>query len=95
MHEIIGPIVGLSVFVQVMLGLVIAAALPLLYVWMFVDAVLRDEREYPSSSSNEKLMWVLLIVFVHVSAVLYFFLVFRKVKRGSVPLQYGAVAPVA
>ncbi len=60
-------------------------ALPLLWLWMLIDAVLREEWEYPGATptSNNKLLWVLLIVLVQVSAAVYFFMVFTKVKRGS------------
>ena len=63
---------------------------PLFWVWMLVDAVVRDEREYPARNSNEKLVWVLVMVFVQFAAVLYFFMVYRVIQRGSRAHQYAA-----
>jgi hypothetical protein len=69
------------------LGVLVAAvalALPLAWLWMLLDALLREEWEYPGAtqSSNNRLLWVLLILFVHVSAVAYFFIVYRTARRG-------------
>ncbi len=72
-----------------MLGVLIVAAaiaLPLAWLWMLIDALARDEHDYPGGpGSNEKLLWVLLILLVHVSAIAYFFIVFRRRKRSPLP----------
>lgn len=93
MHELIGAIVGMAVLAQVVFWVAVTLALPIFWVWMLVDSVLREEREYPGANSTEKLVWILLIFFIQWPAVLYYFMVVRKVRRGSVPMQ--AAAPVA
>jgi len=64
-------------------------------IWMLIDAIMRQEYEYPNSSGNSKLIWILLLVFVGlIAAVVYYFMVFRKIKRGSGPASGIPAAPV-
>ena len=64
---------------------VIAVGLPLAWLWMLLDALLREERRYPggTAASNNRLLWVLLILFVHVTAVLYFVMVYRPMRAAD------------
>lgn len=79
----------------VVLGL-IALALPLLWVWMLIDSIIREEWEYPGSTaaSNNRLLWALLIAFLQFPAVLYYFMVYAKAKRGMVLRPAWAYPPV-
>lgn len=91
-----GGFIALSVLSSLgALGIVVAAvalALPVGWLVMLIDALLRDECDYPgaTATSQNKLLWVLLIVFVHVSAIAYFFIVFRTPRR-----QYAQPASAA
>jgi uncharacterized membrane protein len=87
-----GFLIGTSVLGALgALGLLAAAAalaLPVAWLWMLIDALLREEWEYPDATarSNNRLLWVLLILFVHVTAVVYFFVVYRNApRRGRTP----------
>lgn len=85
--ELFGMFVGISAL-TLTLGTVLASlAAPVLWLWMVIDAALREEWEYPgaTASSNNRLLWVLLMIFVQIAAIPYYFVVFAKVKRGSVP----------
>jgi hypothetical protein len=84
--EVFGALAILGFVVQVVVIGLLAAAFPLFWIWMLVDAVLREEREYPGSGENDKIVWVLLIALVQVVAVFYFFMVYRKVRRGAAPV---------
>lgn len=84
--EVLGALAILGFVVQVVVLGLLAAAFPLFWIWMLVDAVLREECEYPGSGENDKIVWVLLIALVQVVAVLYFFMVYRKVRRGAAPV---------
>jgi hypothetical protein len=81
---------GFGLFVAVKIAIVVLAGLvfPLFWIWMLVDAVLRREADYPNGTSDVKLLWILLLLFVHVSSVVYLFMVFRKART-------SAVSPVA
>lgn len=77
---------GLLVALKVVLGATVGIAAAVLWVWMIVDALLRDSRDYPSGRSEEKLVWILLMIFAHLSAVAYLVLVFRKPRgQGQTP----------
>jgi uncharacterized membrane protein len=63
---------------------------------MFIDALARQEHEYPgaTATSNNRLVWSLLIAFVQVAAIPYFFMVYSKVRRGSLVQLASANAVV-
>jgi hypothetical protein len=50
---------------------------------MLIDAVLRTDAEYPSQGSTEKIVWIVLMVFLQPAAIAYYLLVYRKAKRGT------------
>jgi hypothetical protein len=75
------------------LSALVAIAYPVFVVWMIVDGVLRADAEYPGVQANRKVLWVVLMVLVHPVAVVYFFMVFNRVKRGSLASCPGP-APV-
>ena len=85
--ELFGLFVGMSTLAFTLGAVLISLASPLLWLWMVIDAALREEWEYPgaTASSNNRLMWVLLMIFVQIAAIPYYFVVFAKVRRGSVP----------
>lgn len=93
--ELFGIITAASVVVQVIVWSVVGLLLPAFWLWMLVDALLREEWEYPggTTTTNNKLVWVLLIVFVNVLVVPYFFMVYGKIKRGTMTRPAWVAAP--
>lgn len=77
---------GLSIALITLFVTIAAMLLPFAWLWMLIDALLREEWEYPQATvtSNNRLVWALLIAFLQFPAIFYFFMVFGKVKRGSV-----------
>ncbi len=91
---------------------IIGLALFALNIWMLIDAVGRQEYEYPNSNGNSKNLWVILMAvgivlsFGWIVALVYYFKVFKVVRRGSVappwaqqqmqpgaPQQYAQATP--
>ncbi|MDZ4180029.1 MAG: hypothetical protein U1E29_12485 [Coriobacteriia bacterium] len=75
---------GLQVTVVVTVLAIASLLFPVFWLWMLVDSILRESWEYPSAGNNEKIVWVLLTALVQPVAVLYYLLVYRKVRRGAV-----------
>lgn len=94
MWDVIGAVIGLSMAVQGLMWATLAVAAPVMWLWMLVDSILREPADYPHGSGNEKLVWVLLIIFVNWAALPYFFVVFAK-KRRSPTATYTTSAPAA
>ena len=80
MEIMLGPVIGFPLLGLPLMSLLWTA----FWIWMLVDAILREEEEYPGIAANQRLIWVLVIAFVHIAAAVYFFMVFAKGKRGVV-----------
>lgn len=49
------------------------------WLWMLVDCLTRKDRKFPNRGGNERLIWVLVLLFLNViGALLYYFLVKAK-----------------
>lgn len=83
MFELAGLTTAFFVIGALVVVALVSLAAPIAWVWMLIDAILRDDAEYPGSSANTRLIWVLLMVLLPISAVAYFFLVYARKKRGA------------
>ncbi len=92
---VVGVAVAVAIVFRTGLWLLFAVALPIAWLWMLVDSILRTDAEYPSRDSVEKIVWIVLILLVHPAAIAYYVLVYRKQKRGQVPISPVPVAPPA
>ena len=56
-----------------LLGLLIGAAIFIFWIWMLVDCI-----QNPSLTGNEKIIWVLVVIFLHALGALIYFLAGRS-----------------
>lgn len=64
-------------------------------IWMIVDGILRTDAEYPGTNPNRKVLWVLGMVLLHPVAIVYFFVVYAKVRRAPRYTSCEQVPPAA
>ena len=85
--ELFAALFGMSVATFALAAVAVGLVFPLFWLWMLVDALVRDPSGFPGQSDTDKLVWILAMVLVNVAAFAYWVMVYR---RGSVP----AGAPV-
>lgn len=83
MFETFG-IIGLGLAGVTALSALASIAYWVLVIWMIIDGILRTDAEYPGTDPNRKVLWVVLMVLINPVAIAYFFMVYAKVKRGTV-----------
>ena len=72
-------ILGLTMAISVIYAIIVAVIFGFL-IGMFIDCLQRPRESFPSSGEYDKLIWCLGIFFANfVGAVMYYFLVYRKV----------------
>jgi hypothetical protein len=69
-----GLFVGLGAFVLVVWALVILASV--FWIWMLIDALVNEP------TTNDKILWFLVIFFLHFIGALIYFFVRRSARRG-------------
>ena len=74
-------VVGFVLALKASFWIITFIVLPLVWLWMLVDAIARKAEDYPSKSTNEKILWIVLIVVFQVSAAVYFFMVWRAARN--------------
>ncbi len=93
--ELFAVMFGMSVLAMTLLAAMAALLYPLFWIWMLVDAIVRDPAEYPNGGENEKVVWAVLVAVAHPVCILYFFLVVRKRQRTATgaPVAQHAAGP--
>ncbi len=81
MFEMVAGVFALGLIAQIVFWAFAGLLFPLFWLWMLIDAALRDDAAFPSRGNNEKIVWILLLAFLQIPAVFYFFMVYRKAPR--------------
>jgi len=93
MFEFVAGVLALGLAAQIVFWIVVGLLFPLFWLWMLVDAALRRDDEYPSMGGNEKLVWIVLMAFFQIACAFYFFMVYRKIERGTLAAPAAVSAP--
>lgn len=88
--EVFGVMLGTSLVVLAIAAALVAVLFPLFWLWMLVDALLREPADYPGGDGTEKLVWVLLVLVAHWGAIVYYFAVYAN--RGRTAIAVPALA---
>jgi hypothetical protein len=65
-------------------GMLVAVCGTALWVWMLIDAAKRDEKQFPGEGSDQRLIWILIIVLTNwVGALIYYFLIYKKMGKAE------------
>lgn len=49
------------------------------WIWLLIDVIKRKDNDFGSKSDNQKLIWILILVFTsYLGALIYFFMVYKK-----------------
>lgn len=89
--ELFGVMIGMSVLIWISIAVVVGVLFPAFWLWMLIDAIVREPGGYPGRDNTEKVMWVVLMIVFQPVAALYFFLVWRP-GRGVAPAAPPAPA---
>jgi len=81
--ELIAAAFGLSIAAWVTIAVVAGLLFPAFWLWMLVDAILRDTAAYPSRDSAEKVVWIVAMLVLQLAAPVYFLLVWRPGRQGA------------
>ena len=87
--ELFGIWAGFFALGQVVAWSAVSVLYPAFWIWMLVDSILRDQSEYPGGGGNTKVVWIVLLAFFQIVAVVYFFMVYAKIKRS--PRKQGDI----
>lgn len=49
-----------------------------LWIIAIIDCVKRDDKDFTVGGDNAKLIWILLLIFVHVSCIPYYIIIMKK-----------------
>lgn len=76
-------IIPISAYIgQLLLGII--SVVIIFWLLMIVDCLQRNENNFPHKGNNEKLIWIITLIFLNAAgAILYFILVLNNYKKKS------------
>jgi hypothetical protein len=80
-----GAVVAVLLALKVSIGILMFVVLPVLWIWMLVDAAFRADSDFPSGSTNEKLLWIVVMIALPLASIAYWLFVYRAGRRVSQP----------
>jgi Phospholipase_D-nuclease N-terminal len=90
--EFLGTLFGAYLAWKLVIAVTAGLLFPAFWIWMIIDAVLRDTTAFQSRSTNEKLIWILAIAFLHVVSIVYFFVIWLPARNRVAAPNTAAVS---
>ena len=87
--NVLGGLFGLSMFsfsfiwmALYCLMIVVGIAGLVLWVIMLIDVAKREEKDFPDKGDNQKMIWLLVVIFGGwIGALVYYFVVYKKARK--------------
>lgn len=92
--EALAASLGISIAMLVLVTVIVSLLFPVFWVWMLVDALVRDTDAYPSRDIAEKVMWVVIMAIIQPAALVYFFVVWNPARQRASATS-ATIAPAA
>lgn len=62
------------------IGMIISLLAFILWIFMLIDVIKRDDDEFPHMNKDQKLLWILIVVLTGwIGAIIYYFTVYKKI----------------
>lgn len=87
-------VVAIVLALKVSFWILAFVVLPLFWLWMLIDAIARRTEDYPTKTTNEKILWIVLMIVFQVSAAVYWFMV-RRVARSREAMNSTRATPAS
>lgn len=93
--EVLAATLGVSVLFVLLVAVVSSLLIPAFWLWMLIDAIVRDPESFPSHDSAEKIVWVVVMLVLQPLAAAYFLLVWWPQRRATTAVASTVAVPAA
>jgi prolipoprotein diacylglyceryltransferase len=81
MFSVLPCVFGPIAIVVVLFGTALSILAIALWIWMLVDCIQRKDEDFPNQGSDQKLLWILVLILGQtIGALVYYLVVYRKTK---------------
>lgn len=90
--EVLAATLGVSLIFLLLVAVVLSLLVPAFWLWMLIDAIVRDPETFPSRDSAEKIVWVVVMLVLQPLAAAFFLLVWWPQHKAAASVVTTAVA---